>query len=517
MIKRRDFVKNISLASVGAPFIFNKFNFQAISKPLFGVEKNMEDRVLVIIRLGGGNDGLNTVIPLDGYDNLANHRSNIIIPKNKLVNLTTDLALHPSMTGMSDLFNEGKLSIIQNVGYPEQNRSHFRSMDIWDTGIKDQYATTGWLGRNFDAQYPNYPTDYPNNQYPDPFAIAMGSEVSATCQGLMGNFSHTVSNPSDTFNLTESTVVDDGTYYGSHMEYVATIIEQTNAYGTRVHDSAAGGSSLSTKYDANNPLAVLLKYVAQMISGGLKTKVYIVNTSGFDTHDSQVDNTDVTQGNHANLLKYVSDAVAAFQDDLQLLGLEQKVAGMTYSEFGRQIASNASYGTDHGDAAPMFLFGACVGQSIVGSNPQINAQLQKQEGVAMEIDFRDVYATILKNWFNVDTTEIQNLFEHQVTFYGMLGACNLGVDEISETKNNLLLYPNPVISTSTLKITTENGPFRIEIIDMTGAIVKVVYEGNLDAKEHHIPIDLHDLKAGAYFVNVIGRDKKETVNFVKID
>jgi len=99
----------------------------------------------------------------------------------------------------------------------------------------------------------------------------------------------------------------------------------------------------------------------------------------------------------------------------------------------------------------------------------------------------------------------------------MLGACNLGVDEISETKNNLLLYPNPVVSTSTLKITTENGPFRIEIIDMTGAIVKVVYEGNLIAKEHHIPLDLSDLKAGPYFVNVIGKDKKETVSFVKIE
>jgi hypothetical protein len=143
--------------------------------------------------------------------------------------------------------------------------------------------------------------------------------------------------------------------------------------------------------------------------------------------------------------------------------------------------------------------------------------LVRQEGVAMEIDFRDVYATILKNWFNVDTTEIQNLFEHQVTFYGMLGACNIGVDELAEEENNLLLYPNPVSTTSTLKITTKNGPVRIEVINMVGALVKVVFEGNLIAKEHHIPLDLSDLKAGAYFVNVIGKDKKETVSFVKIE
>ena len=190
---------------------------------------------------------------------------------------------------------------------------------------------------------------------------------------------------------------------------------------------------------------------------------------------------------------------------------------MTYSEFGRQIASNASYGTDHGDAAPMFLFGSCIGQSVVGSNPQINDQLQKQEGVAMDIDFRDVYATILKNWFNVDTNEIQSLFEHQVTFYGMLGACNVGIDELAQEQDNLLLYPNPVSSTSTLKITTQNGPVRIEVINMAGAVIKVVFEGNLTAKEHHIPLDFSEIKAGSYFVNVIERDKNQHVRFVKTE
>ncbi|MGC6433825.1 MAG: DUF1501 domain-containing protein [Crocinitomicaceae bacterium] len=516
-MKRRDFVKNISLASLSTPFVLNKFNFQTVTKPLFKVEKNMEDRVLVVIRLGGGNDGLNTVIPLDGYDTLVNHRSNVILPESSLIKLNDDIAFHPSMNGMGNLFNEGKLAIIQNVGYPNQNRSHFRSTDIWDTGILDPNTTSGWLGRNFDQQYPNFPNDYPSNDYPDPFAIAMGSQVSATCQGLMGNFSHTVSNPNDTFNLSQSTVVDDGTYYGSHLDYLSTIIAQTNEYGSRVYSATNSGSSLSTKYDENNSLATQLKYVAQMISGGLKTKVYVLHIDGFDTHDGQVITTDATQGTHTDLLKKLSDAIEAFQDDLKLLGLEEKVAGMTYSEFGRQIASNASYGTDHGDAAPMFLFGSCIGQSVVGSNPQINDQLQKQEGVAMDIDFRDVYATILKNWFNVDTNEIQSLFEHQVTFYGMLGACNVGIDELAQEEDNLLLYPNPVSSTSTLKITTQNGPVRIEVINMAGAVIKVVFEGNLTAKEHHIPLDFSEIKAGSYFVNVIERDKNQHVRFVKTE
>ena len=363
-MKRRDFVKNLSLASVGTPFLLNDLKFQTISKPLFPIQKSAEDKVLVIIRLGGGNDGLNTVIPLESYDNLANHRSNIIIPQNDLLSITNTLAFHPTMTGMQNMFNDGKLSIIQNVGYPEQNRSHFRSTDIWDKGLMEPSATTGWMGRNFDNSYPNFPEDYPNDSNPDPFAIKMGSEVSATCQGLMGNFSHSVSNPFDTFNLSETSALNDGSYYGSHMEYLSTIIGQTNAYGSQVNDAANNGSTLSNKYDDNNPLAVQLRYVAQMISGGLQTKVYILNINGFDTHDSQVSASDVKQGNHTDLLKTVSDAIEAFQDDLALLNLEQRVAGMTYSEFGRQIASNASLGTDHGDAAPLKL-------SISMKNPSV--------------------------------------------------------------------------------------------------------------------------------------------------
>jgi uncharacterized protein (DUF1501 family) len=169
------------------------------------------------------------------------------------------------------------MSIIQNVGYPEQNRSHFRSTDIWNTGLMDPSASTGWLGRNFDNHYPNFPADYPNNMYTDPFAISMGSELSTTCQGLMGNFSHAVSDPFNAANLLETSVENDGTYYGSQIEYIATMLNQTNEYGNQISVAANAGNSLSNLYDPTNSIAVQLKYIAQMISGGLKTKVYILN------------------------------------------------------------------------------------------------------------------------------------------------------------------------------------------------------------------------------------------------
>jgi len=501
-MKRRNFVKSMALASVGTPILLNEMKFQSIAKQLFNVSKSAEDRVLVIIRLNGGNDGLNTVIPLDQYSNLNTQRNNILIPEASVLSLTPETGLHPVMTGMKGMFDSGKLGVIQNVGYPTQNRSHFRSMDIWSSGLINSNATTGWLGRDFDNHYPNYPADYPNAQYPDPFAISMGYEVSSTCQGLMANFSHSVSNPFDVYNLNGSGVVDDGTYYGSHMDYLKTLIDQANAYGGQINTSANAGNTLSSMYDPTNPLAVQLQYVAQMISGGLKSKVYILNVNEFDTHDSQVLSTNTMQGKHADLMKIVSDAIAAFQDDLQLLGIDDRVAGMTFSEFGRQVASNASFGTDHGDAAPMFLFGTCLDFSLMGPNPTIGSTIVPQEGVPMQIDFRDVYASILKDWFGVPTNEIQPLFEHTVTYYNLLGACSVGLEEEELSKHQAIIYPNPSFGKSSVRFVADNEWVKIEVFDIQMKKVVEVYDGQLTSGEHDIAFEMIDLGAGEYFVNI---------------
>jgi uncharacterized protein (DUF1501 family) len=515
-MKRRNFVKNISLASVAAPFVLKDINFQAIQKKLFNVSKSAEDRVLVIIRLNGGNDGLNTVIPLNSYDNLMAHRANVMLPETSILQITPGLGLHPTMTGMRDMFTAGKLSIVQNVGYPEQNRSHFRSMDIWSSGSLDPQETRGWLGRQFDNDYPNYPADYPNATYPDPFAISMGYEVSATCQGLMANFSHAINDPFATSNLLTANVVNDGTYFGSHMEYLATLIDQTNAYGDQINTAANAGSTLSTMYDTNNPIAVQLRYVAQMISGGLKTKVFILNINGFDTHDAQVSATDTTLGSHRDLLKMLSDAVSAFQNDLMLLNLESRVAGMTFSEFGRQIASNGSKGTDHGDAAPMFLFGACINAGVVGPDPMIDAAIDVQVGVPMQIDFRDVYASILKDWFEVPATEVQSIFDHTVNFYQVLGACNVGLEEQEFEKEGVLIFPNPAVSYSTIRLKTENEWVKIEVLDLDGRIVKEVADANMDQGTHYIQFEIGDLMPGQYIVTIKKRSGFKRVKLMKV-
>lgn len=515
-MKRRQFIKNVALTSASLPFVSNGFGMQALSQKLFNFSTGAEDRVLVMIRLNGGNDGLNTVIPLDQYANLMMHRPEIIIPQNQILSVTPEVGFHPQMQGMKGLFDQGKLSVVQNVGYPEQNRSHFRSMDIWTSGSLDVNETRGWLGRYFDSYNPNYPSGYPNVTYPDPFAISMGSEVTATCQGIAANFSHAVSNPNNAVNLYQGGFVNDGSYYGEHVEFVGTIIEQTNSFGQVIHAAAQAGSSLSAMYDPSNNLATQLKYVAQMISGGLKTKVYVLSLGGFDTHDNQADATNLLAGTHRGLLKTVSDAIAAFQDDLQLLGLEQRVVGMTFSEFGRQIEANASLGTDHGDAAPLFLFGTCIQSGIIGPNPTIASSLPDQAGIAMQIDFRDVYASILRDWFQVPTNEVQQLFAHQVQFYSLAGTCNVSLEEQALANGSMLVYPNPTPSSVHVKVNLEEGRTMGELRDANGATVKTYFDQNFSSGLHTIFCDMEGLASGTYFLVIRNNEKTLLEKVVKM-
>jgi hypothetical protein len=345
----------------------------------------------------------------------------------------------------------------------------------------------------------------------------MGSEVSSTCQGLMGNFSHAVSNPFNSSNLLLTSVTNDGTYYGGQIEYISTLINQTNEYGEQISSAASSGNSLSNLYDPLNPLAVQLKYVAQMISGGLKTKVYILNVNGFDTHDGQVDANDVQEGLHANLLQRISDAVHAFQHDLQLLGLEQRVAGLTFSEFGRQIASNGSLGTDHGDAAPLLLFGSCISSGIIGANPQIPNQVNNQAGLTMAIDFRDVYASILNDWFEVDPNVIQGLFEQQVNYLDLLQGCTNSITESTEVaQQKSLVYPNPSLNQHQIQFNSRGEHYEIFLVDQQGKVRSKVFEGFVQAGTVNQVFDVAFLVQGTYYYLLKSAAHQELVSFQKL-
>jgi uncharacterized protein (DUF1501 family) len=515
-MKRRTFLQTASVVSI--PVMLSGMKVSAITQSPFLTAMNGSDKVLVLIQLSGGNDGLNTLIPLDQYDKLFNVRENIIIPESSILQIEDNLGLHPSMSGMKNMYDEGKLNIIQDVGYPNQNRSHFRSTDIWTAGSSaEDLETTGWMGRYFEGLYPGFPNSYPNDDCPDPFAITLGSVVSQTCQGPGANYSTALIDPNNLTNIIEGEPgdIDLNTCYGMQLDFLRQAIAQSNAYADSISGAANSGTNLVT-YPENNRLAEQLKIIAQLISGGLQTSVYVVTLGGFDTHANQVGDSSIT-GDHADLLKTLSDAVAAFQQDLESLGVNERVVGMTFSEFGRRIASNASFGTDHGTAAPLFVFGSCINPTVLGQNFEIPDEVGNQDGVPMQYDFRSVYGSILMDWFEVAESEVQSLLYEDFQYLPIIQACAVStnppivVPDI-ETYN----FPNPFESWTTIVYQSKGEKARISIYDMRGCELKIISEQYFGAGEHQLRVDMSGLAAGNYSYRIVTKNAQRSKVIVKI-
>lgn len=518
-MKRRNFIKTTG-AAISIPMLLNGMRLSAMTQsPLFKLINPDSDRVLVLIQLNGGNDGLQMVIPVDQYDNLANARGNILLPQNSVLSLTDAVGLHPAMTGVRGLYDNAKLGIVQAVGYPNQNRSHFRSTDIWTSGSPaEEVWTTGWIGRYYDTLYPGFPEGYPNTDYPDPFAITMGTIVSETCQGVAANYSLTLNDPFTLAPLTEGAASElPNTPYGEELAFLRTSISQANAYGDVITEAANNATNLAT-YPDNNRLAAQLRNVALLIAGGLGTKIYVVSLGGFDTHANQVVNGDTSTGTHADLLQQLSDAMAAFQEDLHLLGLDQRVISMTFSEFGRRIRSNDSFGTDHGTAAPLMLFGNCVNPQILGDNPEIAATVDIDEGVSMQYDFRDIYGSLLMDWFDVAEEEVRNLLYEGFQHLPVLLDCNASTSTSSLLQDDIQLnvFPNPMRDWATIHFTCENEWVKLSVFDAMGNEVRKVMNQKLQPGEHQLRFDSNGLPAGSYYIRLQLSGRQKTKRLVKI-
>ncbi|MBS1919029.1 MAG: DUF1501 domain-containing protein [Bacteroidetes bacterium] len=479
-MKRRDFlIKSIPAAAI-LPAIVDNYSVKAFNSnsPLLqalmapGIDT---DHVLVIVQLSGGNDGLNTVIPISNYSAYYNARTNIAIPENKILSLTgvPQTGLHPGMTGMQSMFNDGKLAILQAVGYPNPNFSHFRATDIWMSGSDSNVElTSGWAGRYLNTEYPNFPVGYPNSSMTDPLAIQIGSITSLTLQGPSISMGMSITNPTSFYNLINN--VQDpvpDTPAGNELTYIRTVASQTNAYAQRVKDAANAVTQQST-YPTNNPLADQLKIVARLVKGGLKTRIYMVSYGSFDNHSLQVNASDTTTGTHAKLLTTVSDAIKAFTDDCNFLGIGSRVIGMTFSEFGRRIKSNSSVGTDHGAAAPMFLFGQGVVPGLYGTNPLIPANITVNDNIPFQYDFRSVYASVLANWFCVPADTLQTVLMKNFQTLNIVNNSSCTGSNPNPSGDNLISnYPNPFTGSTLLKFTTKGGHTLIQVIDMTGRVI----------------------------------------------
>ncbi len=404
-MNRREFIRSslpATLLPLLSGFPVKAFNMPGLAQ-LCQQHTNALENILILVQLSGGNDGLNTVIPISMYDNYFNARPNIAIPQKKILPIDGTIAtgLHPALTGLRDLYNNAQLGIIQSVGYASPDFSHFRASDIWQSGSdSNEVLSTGWVGRYLDYMYPGFPTSYPNPLHTDPPAIQIGSGTSLALQGPLTNMAVNIENPADVYKLTSSfSDAVQNQNSGSELGYIRQVAQQAHVY-TKVVSAAFNKVKKQSTYP-DNALAQQLKVVASLIKGGLKTKIYLLSVDGYDTHANQAVLSDPCTGKHAELLKTLGGSIKAFQQDLKLSGVQDNVMGVTFSEFGRRIKSNDSAGTDHGTAAPMFVFGSKIIPGTPGENPVIPAAVTDKDNIPVLTDYRCVYATLLQQWLGL--------------------------------------------------------------------------------------------------------------------
>jgi uncharacterized protein (DUF1501 family) len=418
---RREFLRSsLMLASAAATVpAFISSSASAMTRALGGLSSAPgvpDDHVLVVVQLSGGNDGLNTVVPF-GMPEYFRARPGIAIQQKDALKLSgaDGLGLNPQLTAFRDLYDDGLAGIIQGVGYPNPNRSHFKSMDIWHTA--DTTATgDGWLGRYFDAECCGFgkgESGTPEQagagaepaQAAGPPGIAIGREAPLAMQGwAMKPVSF------ESADLFRWAGQDADKALREHYEALNRRGQggggDSNAeFLMRTALDAQVSSDLIRKAVAAKPMVTFpnselgrqLQMVSAMIRAGLKTRVYYATLGSFDTHSQQ-------PGRHGQLLRQFAEAVKALYADLKEQGNDQRVLTLSFSEFGRRVSQNASQGTDHGTAAPVFLFGPMVRQGVIGDHPSLR---DLDEGdLKHTIDFRSVYAGILEGWMKADSRAI---------------------------------------------------------------------------------------------------------------
>ena len=355
------------------------------------------DRILVVVEMAGGNDGLNTIVPYTD-DDYRKARPKLAIPANDVLKIDNGLGFHPVMTGFADLLQDGQLSIVQGVGYDNPNRSHFESMDIWHTcQRKNESRIDGWLGRylqQMDAATAADPEALHLGKDKQPFAL-MSRDVRVpsirSLEQFRLNGADNKSFKTAVQDLAEARRKSDDGLLGfvqSSTSSALTASERIESAGMKYKPS---GSYPSTGF------AKKLQTVAKLIDSGLGTSVYYVRIDGFDTHAQQA-------GAHQSLLRQVSDGVSTFLKDIAAHGHGERVLCLCFSEFGRRVKENASAGTDHGTAGPVFIAGAKAKAGLVGRHPSLRRL--KDGDLQHHTDFRQVYAAVLNNWLNCDSREI---------------------------------------------------------------------------------------------------------------
>ncbi|MCU4174907.1 DUF1501 domain-containing protein [Carboxylicivirga sp. N1Y90] len=534
-MKRRKFLQNIGAAGAGSFALAGiPLQVMAANSPLAKAALNADnDKVLIFVQLHGGNDGLNTLVPIGQYNEYYNARANIAIPDHGsrgFINVdesipeSRQVGLHPDMIHFKQLYDQDKAVVIQNVGYPQMNGSHFRGRDLVFMGLDgtedDVDIASGWMGRFLDMEYPNYPDAYPNDNMKDPVAIEMGSAMSIAFHREEGiPIGLNVQSPSAFYDLINGVGVDDAQLYkpdgyaGSELEYLWQFEGMSNVYADRLKQVYDNGSNSSIDYPEEypaptpsrykkNPLSGQLRLIARLLKGGIKTRIFMCRMGGFDTHGDQVESYDSTLGTHAALMYHLSSAIKAFQDDLASLELEDKVLTMTFTEFGRRVHSNNSYGTDHGSSTPVFVFGKAVQGKVVGDNPDLNDLVRGN--MKHQVDYRQIYTSVMMDWFGasdeaLEVARFDGFKQNKIDIFGS----DISVPELQAGKIQATAYPNPVSDVLNIEFNLlMPGSASISLFDAYG---RVVYRKNINGLHYGInrhQINVQSLPKGHYLYSV---------------
>ncbi|MCW8849345.1 MAG: DUF1501 domain-containing protein [Melioribacteraceae bacterium] len=508
-MERRKFLRQLGLLAGASTMSLSLGNIplRAFGRSIYKTNEQ-NGKVLVLIQMSGGNDGLNTVIPYE--DSLYyNARPNIAIKKSDVIRLNPLTGIHDSLQPFKEFYDEGKLAIVQNVGYPSHNRSHFRSTDIWLSGSdSNEYLNDGWVGRYLGHSVSN-DTNY---NLDHPMAISLGSTqdslLSCTCQS--GSMGISFEDPNQFFQLINGSSADTdpppNTIAGNQLKYVKEIAARSIKFAEIIKEKA---DTINNQVNyPNSDLADQLSIIAQLVAGGLETPVYLASIGGFDTHSNQL-------GRHSNLLSNVAQSLSAFQRDLELLGAADRVVTMTFSEFGRTVQQNGSGGTDHGAAAPLFLMGKNVNGGIWGNNPDLS-DLDSSGDNKYKYDFRQIYATLLRDQLNAGPEEMDNILFKDFETLPLISVKNItsGGPRAFELNQN---YPNPFNPKTqigyTLRLPQE---ISLKVYDANGRLVKTLFVGRKDAGTYYEVFGGSQYPSGIYYCHLISGSYRKTIKMTLV-
>ncbi len=526
---RRKFIRNMSLAGTGGivlggvpvNLLAGNSNLQAL------LAANPGDQVMIFVQLHGGNDGLNTIVPLNQYNEYYTLRPNIALPQSgsrKIINLDSALTdekqvgVHPDMLAFKQMYDDGSASVVLNVGYESMNLSHFRGRDIlFMGGDSGDYYNSGWMGRFLNIEYPGYPDSYPNTEMPDPIGIELGHSASIAFHrenGIPIGFS--IDEPDNFYKLITGVGIDPPLLYpdshaGEEYRFLTQMEAKSNQYAERLKQLYDKGKNTASvvypdlyPYNAperflHNPLTGQLRLIARLLNGGIKTRIFLCRIGGFDTHSGQVEKYDTSMGAHGALLYHLTSAMKAFYDDLKAMSLDSKVVSLTFTEFGRRAHSNASYGTDHGTATPILLFGSSLKGGVSGNNPN----LSNLDGgnLRYDVDYRRLYTTLLSDWMGASNDTL-----NKVGFGDYVGQ---KLDLLTGIKDSRLganyginVFPNPASEKVSLRINVNSNTKAALTLSNTSGQIVLTRDFMLNSGEQLLEVNVSNLSGGIYLITI---------------